>query len=191
MLPGLNEVNAAIPVSDVMSTPVIKVYESETVDSVANLMDRHNLGSIVIVNDKGYPLGVITERDIALRVAAKNLKAREVSAKSIMSSPPVMIRAAADIKTAASILQKESIGRLIVMDDGKMVGMISDKDIVSITPALIEIITEKTRITRGRSPFTETSTTGSCEKCLQWSTSLKRIDGKFLCRECSLDLERI
>ncbi|MCK5626330.1 CBS domain-containing protein, partial [Candidatus Bathyarchaeota archaeon] len=105
--------------------------------------------------------------------------------------PPVMIRAAADIKTAASILQKESIGRLIVMDDGKMVGMISDKDIVSITPALIEIITEKTRITRGRSPFTETSTTGSCEKCLQWSTSLKRIDGKFLCRECSLDLERI
>lgn len=190
-MPGLNEVNAAIPVSDVMSTPVIKVDESETVDSVANLMDRHNLGSIVIVNDKDYPLGIITERDITIRVAAKNLKAREVLAKSIMSSPPVMIRAAADIKTAASILQKESIGRLIVMDDGKMVGMISDKDIVSITPALIEIITEKTRITRGRSPFTETSTTGSCEKCLQWSTSLKRIDGKFLCRECSLDLERI
>lgn len=188
---GLSDVNVAIPVNDVMSTPVIKVYESETVDSVANLMDRHNLGSIVIVNDKGYPLGIITERDITIRVAAKNLKAREVSAKSIMSSPPVMIRAAADIKTAASILQKESIGRLIVMDDGKMVGMISDKDIVSITPALIEIITEKTRITRGRSPFTETSTTGSCEKCLQWSTSLKRIDGKFLCRECSLDLERI
>jgi CBS domain-containing protein len=188
-LPGLNEVNATIPVNEVMSTPVINVYESETIESVANLIDRHNLGSIVVVNDEGYPLGIITERDISIRVAAKNLKAREVSARSIMSSPPIMIRADADIKTAAAIMQKESIGRLIVMDKGKMVGMISDKDIVSITPALIEIITEKTRITRGRSPLTETSTTGSCERCGQWSTSLKMIEGKFLCAECSLDLE--
>jgi CBS domain-containing protein len=190
-LPGLSDVNIAIPVNDVMSTPVIKVYESETVESVANLIDRYNLNSIVVVNDAGYPLGVITVRDISIRIAAKNLKARDVSAKSIMSSPPVMISVDIDIKTAAAILQKESIGRLIVMDKGKMVGMISDKDIVSITPALIEIITEKTRITRGRSPLTETSTTGSCERCLQWSTSLKRVDGKFLCGECSLDLENL
>ncbi len=190
-MPGLNEVTAAIPVKDVMSTPVIKVYGNETIESVANLMDRHNLGSIVIVNDKDYPLGLITERDITIRVAAKNLKAKEVSAKTIMSSPPVTIRADADIKTAAAKLQKKSVGRLIVMDKGEMVGMISDKDIVSITPALIEIITETTRITRGRSPLIKISTTGSCENCLQWSTSLKRVDGKFLCRECSLNLEHI
>jgi len=190
-LPGLNEVNATIPVNDVMSTPVIKVYETDTVEAVANLMDRHNLGSIVVVNDEDYPLGIITERDIALRVAAKNLNAREVSAKRIMSSPPIMVRIAADIKTAAATMQKESIGRLIVMDNEKMVGVISDKDIVSITPALIEIITEKARITRGRSPLTETSTTGNCESCRQWSTSLKRTNGKFLCVECSLDLENI
>jgi CBS domain-containing protein len=157
-----------------MSTPVIKVYETETVEAVANLMDRHNLGSIVVVNDEDYPLGIITERDVALRVAAKNLNAREVSAKKIMSSPPIMVRVAADIKTAAATMQKESIGRLIVMDN-----------------ALIEIITEKARITRGRSPLTETSTTGNCESCRQWSTSLKRTDGKFLCAECSLDLENI
>jgi CBS domain-containing protein len=190
-LPGLNEINAAIPVNDVMSAPVIQVYENESVESVANLMDRHNLGSIVVVNNEGYPLGIITERDITLRVAAKNLKARNVSAKSIMSAPPVMIRDDTDIKTAAAIMRNESIGRLIVMDNGKMVGIISDKDIVSITPALIEIITEKVRITRGRAPLKETSTTGYCENCRQWSTSLKRMDGKFLCEECSFELENI
>jgi CBS domain-containing protein len=188
-VPGLNEVNAAIPVNDVMSAPVIKVYENESVESVANLMEEHNLGSIVVVNNEDYPLGIITERDIALRVAGKNLKASEVSAKSIMSAPPVLIRAEADIKTAAAMMRNESIGRLIVMDTGKMVGMISDKDIVSITPALIEIITEKARITRGRAPLKESSTTGYCENCRQWSTSLKRMDGQFLCEECSLDLE--
>lgn len=190
-MPGLNEVNAAIPVSDVMSTPVIKVSENEAVDYVATLLDRHNLGSIVVVSDDGYPLGIITERDIAIRVAAKNFKARELTAKSIMSSPPVMVRTDADIKTAAAIMRQESIGRLIVMEEDKMVGIISDKDIVSITPALIEIITEKARITRGRSPLTATSTTGYCERCRQWSTSLKRMNGKFLCAECSLDLESI
>ena len=187
-MPGLDEVNAAVPVNDVMSSPVITVFESDSVEAVAKLMDEHDLGSIVVVDDKGHPIGVVTERDIVIRVATKSLSAREVTAKSVMSSPLVTIEPEADIKKAAAIMQREDIGRLIVMDKGEMVGIISDKDIVAITPALIEIITEKARITRGRLPLTEFSTTGYCERCRQWSTSLKRVDGRFICEECRIEL---
>jgi len=186
-LPGLDEVNAAIPVNDVMSSPVITVFESESVEAVAKLMDEHKIGSIVVVDDESHPVGIITERDIAIRVAAKSLLAREVTAKSVMSFPLVTIEPMADIKTVAAIMQREAISRLIVMDKEEMAGIISDRDVVAITPALIEIITERVKITRGRLPLKEFSTIGYCERCRQWSTSLTRVEGRFMCEECNIE----
>lgn len=185
---SLDEVHAAIPVDEVMSSPVITVLENDTVEVVAKLMDEYNLGSVIVVDEKKRPIGVITERDIVLRVVAKRLSAREVSAKSIMSSPLVTIEPKADLKKAAAKMWRENIGRLIVMGNGVMIGIISDKDIVAITPSLIEIITEKARISRGRKPLTDFSTTGYCEQCLQWSTSLKNMDAKYICEECRIKI---
>lgn len=185
---SLDEVNAAIPVDEVMSSPVITVSENDTVEVVAKLMGENNLGSVVVVDEKSHPVGVITERDIVLRVVIKRLSAREVSAKSIMSSPLVTVGPKTDLKKAADKMWRGNISRLIVMDNGEMIGIISDKDIVAITPSLIEIITEKARITRGRKPLTDFSTTGYCEQCLQWSTSLKNMDAKFICEECRINL---
>lgn len=187
-MPGLDEVNAVVPVEDIMSTPVITALESDSIEAVAKLMDEHNVGSIVVVDDEGRPTGVITERDIVLRVATRSLSAIEVTAKSAMSSPLVTIELKADIKKAAAIMQRENVGRLVIMHKGEMVGIVSDRDIVAITPSLIEIITEKARITRGRLPLKDLSTTGYCERCRQWSTSLKEVDGSFICEECRIEL---
>ena len=185
---SLDEVNVAIPVDEVMSSPVIMVSENDTVEVVAKLMGEYNLGSVVVVDEKSHPIGVITERDIVLRLVIKGLSAREVSAKSIMSSPLATIGPKTDLKKAADKMWRGNISRLIVMDNGEMIGIISDTDIVAITPSLIEIITEKVRITGGRKPLTDFSTTGYCEQCLQWSTSLKNMDAKFICEECRINL---
>jgi len=187
-LSSLDEVNVAIPVDEVMSSPVIMVSENDTVEVVAKLMGEYNLGSVVVVDEKSHPIGVITERDIVLRLVIKGLSAREVSAKSIMSSPLATIGPKTDLKKAADKMWRGNISRLIVMDNGEMIGIISDTDIVAITPSLIEIITEKVRITGGRKPLTDFSTTGYCEQCLQWSTSLKNMDAKFICEECRINL---
>ena len=76
-------------VKDVMSSPVITVYENEPVDKVAQLMDKYKLGCIIVTSRDGKPLGIITERDLVVRVLAKNLLPSKLKAKDVMSSPPV------------------------------------------------------------------------------------------------------
>ena len=73
------------------------------------------------------------------------------------------------------------------MDGKKMLGIISSKDIVAITPALIEIIAEKTRITQEPTFRRGFISTGYCDKCRQWSESLMEVDGRFLCEECRIE----
>ena len=146
------KVDTTIPARDVMSTPVTTVLEGDTVEHVAKLMAEHDIGSIVVTDPQGNPIGLITERDMALRVTAKNLLPSKVKARDVMSSPLRTIDPNTDIKEAAGIMRKFGIRRLVVMDKSRMTGIISSRDIVAITPALIEIIVEKARITQS-APF--------------------------------------
>jgi len=183
------KVDASIPVKDVMTSPVITVSEDDNVEHVAKLIAEHDVGSIVVTNHKGNPIGVITERDIAVRVTAKNLLPSTVKAREAMSSPLRTVDPNTDIKEAAERMQKYGIRRLVVIDKGRMVGIVSSRDIVAITPALIEIIMEKARITRGLPLVRDTSSVGYCDQCRQWSDTLVIVDGRFLCEECRIELE--
>ncbi|MEM3463694.1 MAG: CBS domain-containing protein, partial [Candidatus Bathyarchaeia archaeon] len=72
-------------VRDVMSSPVITIDEEAPANHVAELMDKHELGCIVVTNKEGKPIGIITERDLVTRVLAKNLKPDKVKAKDVMT----------------------------------------------------------------------------------------------------------
>lgn len=186
----LDDVETGVQVKDIMSSPVKTVFEKDTVEQVAKLMTANDLGSIIVTDVEGNPVGIITERDVVKRVAAKNRLSREVMAKEAMSYPVLTIDPEVDIKEAAESMRDHKIRRLVVMEKGKMIGIISSKDIVGITPALIEIISEKTRITHhlltSRRGFIST---GYCDNCRQWSDSLIEVDGNFLCEECRIELE--
>jgi len=182
-------VNPAIPVKDVMSSPVVTVLEDDNIEHVAKLMAERDIGSIVVVNREGNPVGVITERDIAIRVAAKNLLPSKVKAREAMSSPPRTIGPGTDITEAANRMKEYGVRRLVVMDKDKMTGIISSRDIVAITPALIEIITERARATQRLPLLTENSSSGYCDRCAQWSDTLVMVEGRFVCEECRIDIE--
>ena len=184
-----NEVKTSIPVRDIMSAPAVSVYENDNAENVAILMDKHKLGSIIVSDSDNHPLGIITERDIVCRVTAKNLQPSKVKAKDIMSSPIKIIGPDADIKDAATQMHSSSIRRLLVIEKGKMVGIISSKDIVEITPSLIEVIVEKARITSTPLLPIGTEAAGTCERCLQWSDVIQQFEGRFLCDECRIDVE--
>ena len=183
----MSEVKTEVLVKDIMRSPVKTVFEKDNVSLIAELMDKHDLGSIIVTDSKGNPVGIITERDIVKRIAAKNLLPTEVKARSIMSSPLIIIDHEADINEAAKKMNKSGIRRLVVMENGKMVGIVSSKDIVSITPALIEIITEKVRITQEPTITRGFISAGYCDRCRQWSESLMEVDGAFLCEECRIE----
>ena len=112
-----------------------------------------------------------------------------VTAKKVMSSPIKIISPDADIKDAAEQMHRNNIRRLIVIENGKMIGIISSKDIVEITPYLIEVIAEKAKITSTPLMPVGIEAAGTCERCGQWSELLQQFEGRFLCDECRLELE--
>jgi len=178
-------------VRDVMSSPVITVKEDDTVDKVAKLMDEYKIGSVVVVKDRGEPVGVITERDIVRSVVAKDRLPSEVRARDIMSKPPITIDADEDIREAARRMAKFDIRRLIVMHKGKMVGIVSTRDLLMAMPDLIDIIVERYRAGLVR-PMAEEEeavpVAGYCDMCGRWSDTLVEVNGQFICEECRAEL---
>jgi len=182
-------VKPEVKVMDIMSIPVRTAKETEKVSDAARKMDRYGVGGVIVVDRKGKPVGIITERDMVKRVVAKNLLPSRVKAASIMSKPLATISSNKDISEAAKTMSRLKIRRLAVMEGTKLVGVITSKDIVDITPALIDVIVEKSQIV-GLEPSRKSSVlAGHCDKCATWSENLVEHDGIFLCEDCLADVE--
>jgi CBS domain-containing protein len=179
-------------VKDVMSSPVFTIHEDATVKDLAHLMEQHELGCIVVTSEEGKPLGIITERDLVTRVLAKNAKASKLSAKEVMTSPLITVDPDEPLSDAAKRMSELHIRRLGVMYKGNLVGIISSKDILAVTPELIEIIQEKAKI-EGRPTMEEATEyapmAGYCDRCGLWSDALEEVEGSFLCEECKAEVE--
>ncbi|MBE0512301.1 CBS domain-containing protein [Candidatus Bathyarchaeota archaeon] len=179
-------------VKDVMSSPVITVDEDATVDKAAQLMAKGHIGCIIVTSKEEKPLGIITETDFVTRVLAKNIQPSKLTAKEVMTSPLITVDPDETLSETARRMSQLNIRRLGVMYKGKLVGIISSKDILAITPELIEIIQEKARIERGTAVEVGSESVplaGSCEHCGRWSDGLTEVEGNFLCEECRIELK--
>ena len=199
-LPKLSEVYSTVSeiglrtkmlVKDVMSSPVITIDEDETSNKAAVSMDMNGVGAVIITNKAGKSIGIITERDLVLRVLAKNLKPDTLNAKELMTTPLVTIEPEATISDAARRMTRLNIRRLGVIYKGNLLGIISSKDILDVMPELIEIMQERSRIEgadRTEEPE-EVPLSGYCDRCEMYSESLKERNGQNICDECRIDLE--
>ena len=181
-------------VKDVMSSPVVTLNEDAASNKAANLMDDNQLGCVIVTNKAGKPVGIMTERDLVIRVLAKNLVPDAVKVKEIMTSPLVTIDPEATISEAARRMSRLNIRRLGVVYKGNLVGLVSSKDILGVMPELIEIIQERTRIegaaqAEETSEAEETSLSGYCDRCGVFSENLKDVNGQNLCDDCRIELE--
>jgi CBS domain-containing protein len=179
-------------VKDIMSSPVVTLDENEASNKAAAVMDKNDLGSVIVTNKAGKSIGIITERDLVIRVLAKNLKPDTVKAKEIMTTPLVTIEPDATITEVARQMNRLDIRRLGVIYKGNLVGIISSKDILGVMPELIETIQEKSRIEdANRTEETEEApVSGYCDRCNIYSDSLKERNGQNICDECRIELEQ-
>jgi len=184
-------IRARMLVKDVMSSPVVTVNEKEPVTKVAQLMDKHDLGCIIVTGKDGKPLGIITERDLITRVLAKNRPRYKLAAKNVMAAPLITINPEETLSEAARRMSRLNIRRLGVMYKGELVGIISSKDILAITPELIEMTQEKAKIEGDT--VTEEATyppmAGYCDLCGQWSDTLEEVEGSFICEDCKIEMK--
>ena len=187
---SLSRGEPVVEVKDVMSSPVSTVRETDDMSKVAKTMMRHSVGSVVVVDKKRNPLGIITEKDIVRRVAAKGLHPTKVKAGRIMTKPLRTVEPNLDVKEAVRRMRQQNVKRFAVMDAGKLVGIVTGTDIVRITPALIDVMEEKSKVGLIKEPRATTALAGYCDECGSWSDYLKSHDGSFLCSDCHSDVER-
>ncbi len=179
-------------VKDVMSSPVVTADENQTTNKIAEAMDKEGLGAVIVTNKEGKSIGIITERDLVIRVIAKNNKPDEIKAKEIMTTPLVTIEPDATISDAARRMNRLDIRRLGVFYKGNLVGIVSDKDLLGVMPELIEIMQEHTRIegSAAAMELEEAPQSGYCDRCEAYSESLKERNGQNICDECRIELEQ-
>jgi CBS domain-containing protein len=178
-----------VKVEDVMSSPVITIKDTDTVLAAAKLMKKNEIGCVVVVDKDDKPLGLMTERDVVRRVAALDLLPSKVQASKSMTKPPATIDASTDVAEAAKRMRELKIRRLVVLLGGKLKGIITSNDIVDITPALIDVIAEKSQIAPIRKTKETAPLNGYCDRCGSWTDELKSHDGQFLCDDCLADTE--
>jgi len=178
-----------VEVKDVMSSPVRTVKKSDKVAKVAKTMTRNSVGSVIVVDVKRNPLGMITEGDIVRRVAARGLHPNKITAEKIMSKPLRTVEPTLDVKQTARRMKQLKVKRLAVMDSGKLVGVVTGTDIVEITPVLIDVMEEKSKIAPLTEPRETSALAGYCDECGAWSDDLKTRDGSFLCSDCISDFK--
>jgi len=180
-------------VKDVMTSPVVTIDEEGIVHEAAKLMEKSDVGCIIVTDKKGRPEGIITERDLITRVLAKNLLANKVKAKKVMTSPLLTIDPDESLTEAARKMSRLNVRRLGVIYKGNLVGLISSKDILAVTPELLETIQERAKIEKEPRPEEEAPEprplAGYCDHCGRWSDALKDIDGQLLCEECQVELQ--
>jgi CBS domain-containing protein len=173
-------------VKDVMTSQVVSVTWEQPVSKVAQLMDKHEIGCVIVSTPDGKPIGIITETDIVKRVVAKDKQPSKVAAKEIMSAPVITINSEQTISEAARWMSRNNVRRLAVMYKSRLAGIISSKDILAVTPELIEIIQEQARIENQNMTDEEEipPSTGYCDNCEVWSDDLREFEGRFLCEDC-------
>ena len=189
-----------LSVSDVMSRKLITADISETADRLGRIMDEDKVGCVIITKDT-HPIGIVTERDIVVKLISKNKQPSRVSAQEIMSSPLITIPPEKSVELASREMARRRIRRLPVVQGNKLIGLLTDMDLLSVSSELSEILRD---IIRQNNPEGDTGETvpdwekeqkspsvfiqGICEVCQKFEESLENIDGKYVCIQCREDL---
>jgi len=126
-------------VRDVMSGNVKTVRPKSTILEVVRKMNKFDVGSVVVV-EGDRPVGIITERDILRRVLEVTLAPEALKAKEIMSSPLVTISDNATVEEAARVMAERNIKKLPVVQDGRLIGIVTTTDIVRNQPKYVDVL---------------------------------------------------
>jgi len=125
-----------ITIGDVMTKSVISVDASLTINETAKMMEDAKVGAVIVM-ENNVPVGIVTDRDFSVKVAAHAYQITE-PVKQIMSTPLFSINSDETVRTAADLMHDRGIRKLPVIDDGKVIGIITSTDIVNLLAVCVE-----------------------------------------------------
>ena len=130
-----------------MIKDVITATPNEKLVKATKKIVAADIGSLVIV-EKSKPVGILTRGDI-LKALISGVDFNESRVKEYMTSPVITTNMGSDISDVARLMRDKRVKRVpVVKETGELVGIISQTDIVSISPAIYEMIREKAMMER-------------------------------------------
>jgi len=118
-----------LTVRELMRT-IVSIDSKAKVKDAARMMVEKRIGSLV-ANRDGLPFGIITERDLVEKIAAEGVDPAKTAVSEVMTAPLTTINASASIIDAARRMVEKRVKRLVVTDQDKIVGIVSQTDLVS------------------------------------------------------------
>jgi CBS-domain-containing membrane protein len=103
----------------------------DTVQDIAVLMNKYQIGCVIIV-DEEQPVGIVTERDIMKRVVSKGIAPKKLKVVDVMSKPLITASPCTSAGDAAKVMLKWNIKKLPVAEDGRLVGVVTLTDLLRV-----------------------------------------------------------
>ena len=118
-----------ILVKDIMTRALISVDSSTTVFQIAKMMEQGGIGAMIVKKDN-IPTGIITDRDFAIKIAVEKLPL-DTPVHKVASYPLQTINSNESILAAADLMSSKKIRKLAVVEDSKVIGIITSTDLVN------------------------------------------------------------
>lgn len=122
------------PLSVLMATTLATIHSEASLLAAAQLMREKRIGSLLTI-EAGEIVGIVTERDLVRKGMASNRDAGSTNVSAVMSSPLLSIDINRTIHDASKMMDEQSVRHLVVTENGKIVGVLSVRDLVKMVSA--------------------------------------------------------
>ncbi len=123
-----------LQIKDIMTSQIVYVSPNTTIEQVAQLMQKHNVGSMPVVDDGGIR-GIVTDRDIVVRNVAHGTDPKSLKVSDVMTSQVTMADPYMNVTEASRLMAEKQIRRLPVVENNQLVGMVALGDL-AVDPRL-------------------------------------------------------
>lgn len=125
-----------MPIAEICTREVIIVQRDESALQAAKLMREHNVGTVVVVEERGScraPIGVVTDRDLVVEIIASEVDASFITVGEIMARELTSVKGSCGVYEAIQYMRGKGVRRLpVVDDDGGLVGIVTFDDLLML-----------------------------------------------------------
>jgi len=173
-----------IVVADIMmKNPVMESPDTSILDCCM-LMAEKKVASVLAVDDKEHVVGIITGKDVARKVVAKELSAKNTALSEIMATELTTVEPGQDIFEAIVAMKNAKVRQVPVIDKDRIVGLLTQMQIFNIEPQLFDIMIDKAESTRNPIPEKTQEKEGVCQTCGKYTKEITESEGMLLCDDC-------
>lgn len=130
-----------LTVEDVMVEDVVTISADATVLQAAKLMNKNEIGCLIVLR-RERAVGIVTERDLLKRIVSESRDPMKTKVRQIMTKPLIAGEPEMDVEDATRLMFDNKIKKLPVLEDGKLVGLVTLTDLVRYQPQMIRILKE-------------------------------------------------